>query len=67
MLKAGEEYGEGCMHLGGAVGSADRLRQYEPKRASTGGRVRYAGNFRVDWQAPYRWEDGPDMTAELVG
>jgi predicted HNH restriction endonuclease len=28
----------------------------------TGGRVRYAGNFRVDWQEPYRWEDGPDMT-----
>ena len=28
----------------------------------TGGRVRYAGNFRVEWQEPYRWEDGPDIT-----
>jgi hypothetical protein len=28
----------------------------------TGGRVRYAGQFRSDWQEPYRREDGPDIT-----
>jgi len=30
----------------------------------TGGRVRYAGRFQLDHQAPYRWEVAPDQTGK---
>ncbi len=57
---------QGDQELGGSNqtlmegASRGRVRLFE----GTGGRVRYAGCFRLDHQAPYRWEVAPDQTGK---